>query len=301
VTRAAVCIALLGLATGPPEGAARAPESGVTVHAWVENERGLPEKLLQADEFEVLVDDVAVPLHAVEPRRVPMSVVVLLDNSRTVVWNRQVLPRQLAHFASLLAPDDRIMLATVGGRTRFPSFSRAQNENDLQKEVRDALDLDPREGYGNTPLWDALHEGVTILARDPAPRALVLLSDGRATGNRYGLEELAEHAMANGVSLTVIAKHAGRRIFQDEDTQLLIQPSAPLQAVTRYTGGQFFTYPERQEEAALAMFSFAASTLRALHAFGFTPSAGGTAPHRVEIRSRRPGRMVHAPMAFTAR
>lgn len=297
--RAAAWIALLALVPGPGQGAAPAAGSGVTVHAWVENERGLPEKLLRADEFEVLVDDIAVPLHALEPRRVPMSVVVLLDNSRTVVWNRQVLPRQLAHFASLLAPDDRIMLATVGGRTRFAPFSRARD--DLQEEVRDALDLDPREGYGNTPLWDASHEAVTILAREPAPRALVLLSDGRATGNRYGLEELAEYAMVNGVSVTVIAKHAGRRIFQDEDTQLLIQPSAPLQAVTRYTGGQFFTYPERQEEAALAMFSFAASALRALHAFGFTPSLADTAPHRVEIRSRRAGRMVHAPMAFRAR
>ncbi|HJR61439.1 MAG TPA: VWA domain-containing protein [Vicinamibacterales bacterium] len=294
--RAAACATLLAIAAGLPHAGGRPAVPRVTVHAWVENERGLPASDLQLEEFEVLVDRAAVPLEAVVPRRA-MSVVVLLDTSRTVPWSTQTLPRHLGQFAAALPPDDRLMLATVGGRSTALPFQPAKH--DLQSAIRQALNHE--EGYGNTPIWDALHDAVTLLAREPPPRAVLLLTDGRATGNRYGLAESADHAMANDVSVTVVAKHIGRQILQGEKTAVLVQPWAPLEAVTRYTGGQFFTYPERQEEAAVTLFQGAAASLRGLHAFGFTPVQRNGAAHRLEIRSKRPGRIVHAPLAFVAR
>jgi hypothetical protein len=139
----------------------------------------------------------------------------------------------------------------------------------------------------------------------------VLLTDGRATGNRHSLAEAADHAMANDVSVNVIAKHSARQIRQSgsqaggttgpASTAVLVQPSAPLKGIASYTGGQFFTYPELQESEASTIFSFTGSAVRGLHAFVFSAPSRDGAAHRLGIRSRRPGFKVHAPLAFVAR
>ncbi len=284
-----------------------APET--VVHAWVENEHGQPAADLRGEDFEVSVDGVAVALESLSPSTTSASIIVLLDTSRTVPWNEKRIAEQIGQFAASLAPHDELMIATFGGHEQFRAFMPAGRG--VREEVLRAIDVRGDRGYGASPIWDSLHQAASILAARRPPRAIVLLTDGRATGNRHSLAEASAHAIANEVSVNVIATHSARRIRQSSpsvsgspgpaSSVVLVQPSLPLKQIASDTGGQFFSYPDLQNAEATAIFSSTASVVRGLHAFVFTaPSRDGGA-HRLAIRSRRPGFKVHAPLAFIAR
>lgn len=285
---------------GEPSGAAEGPATNeeITVHGWVEDARRVLLLDLNPGDFEVAIDDATVPVQGVAPRSASMSIIVLLDASRSVRWPARPLDQQLEGFTGSLNPEDRVMVATCCARTTFGPFKPARE--DTREDVRAALDIDDEEGFAGSPIWDAMHEAITILSRQPAPRALILMSDGRSSGNRYGLSDVADHAMASGVSVNIIAKHSAQHLYQAGNTVAIVQPTAPLESVTRYTGGILFTYPERRDEDAKTMFGFAASVLRGLHAFRFAPPVSDGKSHRLEIRSRTTGVKVHAPAAFRA-
>ena len=305
--RPAFVVLAAGMALLP--GASPPAETPIAIHGWVTDEHRRPVAGIGRDEVEILVNGAPVPVEAVSPPSHGLSLVLVLDTSRSVRWDREDLARQLTAFAEALGPRDRILLSTVGGRQVTLPFRSART--DWRADVRGALDLDDDEGYGASPLWDRLHDAVTILAKEPAPRAVLLLSDGRATGNRHGLADVAEYAMVHGVSVYVLAKHASQRIRQSGGTSVrteaapslmavLVQPTAPLEAVAIYTGGQVFVYPDRQPQAAQLLFSTLAGGLGALQAFTFIPPFHDGATHQIEIRLKRPRHRVHAPAAFLA-
>ena len=276
----------------------RTPNEEVTVHGWVEDARRVLLLDLNPGDFEVAIDDATVPVQGVAPRGASMSIIVLLDTSRSVHWPTRPLDQQLADFIGTLKPDDRVMVATCCARTTFGPFRPARE--DARDDLRAALDIDDDEGFAGSPIWDAMHEAITILSRQPPPRALIVMSDGRSSGNRHGLGDVADHAMAGGVSVNIIAKHSAQHLYQAGNTVAIVQPTAPLESLTRYTGGMLFTYPERRDEGAKTMFGVAASVLRSLHAFRFAPPVNDGKPHRLEIRSKTAGVTVHAPTAFRA-
>lgn len=282
-----------------PAMTATRPYDDVTVHGWVRDAQRVLLLDLHPADFDAAIDETIVPLQAIEPRTTSMSIVLLLDLSRSVRWPTRPLDSHLEGFISSLNAGDRVMIATCCARTTLGTFKAAGEE--LGDEVRAALDIDEDEGFAGSPIWDAMHEAITILSRQPPPRALILMSDGRSSGNRHGLDEIADHAVANGVSVNVIAKHSAQHLYQAGNTVAIVQPAAPLAGLTRSTGGFLFTYPERRQEDARTMFGSAASLLRGLHAFRFTPPLSDGKPHRLEIRSKTPGVQVHAPTAFLAR
>ena len=297
--RAVVCAALLGaVGISQQAPAGPIPARTVEVHGWVEKADGLPASEMSAADFELLIDGTAVPIQGIAPGNAT-SIVVLLDTSRSVTWDRDLLEQHLNEFVAALRPPDRTSMASFGARARFPPFVPAQR--DVRGELRLALARHDREGYGTSPVWDAIHEAVTMLSREPGPRAILLLSDGRATGNRYGLSEVADYAMSHGVCINVVLKHSSQWISQGGGRDVLVQPGAPIQGLASFTGGMYFTYPERQDEQAKAVFKRIASTLAATHVFTFTPPQFDGRPHRLTIRPTRLYVNVHAPLGFVAR
>ena len=271
----------------------------VVVHGWVENEAWQAETDLRREDFEVLVDRVPVALESVTARQGPASIVLLLDATRTTLWMPRPLDEQLGIFAASLGPEDRLLFASLGEKATFSSFGPANR--DIRDDVRRAAEDGAERGFGNSPVWDALHEAVTRLAAEPPPRSILLLSDGRATGNKHGLVEVADYAMANSVAINIVLRHAPQRIRQGPQTAVLVQPGAPLEVLTAYTGGVIFYYPELQDDQTRARFGHLAASVRALHAFAFTAPVRDGQPHRLDIRSTRPGIKVHTPLAFLAR
>lgn len=278
---------------------AQTPAPPIVVHGWVEDGSWQPATELHGEDFEILVDRQPVRLHSLTRRRGPASIVLLLDATRSTLWTPRPLDAQVGTFTASLGADDRLMLATIGKTVTFSAFRPAVQ--DIQEDVRRAVEDGAERGSSNTPIWDAIHQAVTLLAAEPPPRAILLLSDGRATGNRYGLVEIADYAMFHGVTVNIVLRQTAQRIRQTQQTAALVQPGAPLEGLAEYTGGVLFFYPQLQDEEARARFTHIAATVRAQHAFAFTPPVRDGQPHRLEIRSKRPGIKVHAPRAFIAR
>jgi hypothetical protein len=290
VTLAIVTVGMAGQRPARP--------AAVTVHGWVADENGRPVPALAASDIDILVDDAPVAVQAVEGRSPGLSLVVLIDKSRTVDWDEGDLARRLDRFRAQLDPADRLMLATTGGRPFSQLFQSAAVE--WRREVRRAANLAYDEGYGASPIWDALHNAVTLLSAEPAPRSVLLLTDGRATGNRHGFLDVASYSLEYAVSVNVIAKSATQRISQGGNRAVLVQPAATLGRLAAYTGGQISPYPENQEEVADRVFGDLAAGLKGLHAFSFVPPRQDGAPHKLEIRVKLPRHRVHAPVAFRA-
>lgn len=274
------------------------PPAPVVVHAWVRSESGGPARDLQHDQFEVRVDGEPVPLASLTARTGPASVVLLLDVTRSNAWRARPLDQQLGDFAAALDPNDHLMLATIGPSIALSPFQPATH--DIRADVRRAVDEGLQRGVHNSPIWDAAYRAITVLAAQPPPRMILLLSDGRATGNRYGLIEIADFAMANGITINILLRHTAATIRQTTDTAVLVQPGVPLEALATYTGGVLFVYPQNQDAEARARLTHVAGALRALHAFTFTPPVRDGLAHRLEIRAKHPGVKVHAPLAFVA-
>jgi hypothetical protein len=274
------------------------PPATIVVHGWVEKLDGTPADTLDAAGFTAEIDGVAAPVLSIAPKRSPASVIVLIDTSRSVRWT-QARPAHLEQFPRLLAPSDRIMIATFGARKSFPGFSAAGR--DMDREIDHALEVRGDEGFGSSPVWDAVYEAVELLAREPGPRSILLLTDGRATGNRHGLVDAAEFAMANRVTVNAILRQSSERILQGSGNAALVQPGVPIQGVATYTGGMYFTYPELQRDIALGLFKLIAASLVRSQEFTIGLPRRDGASHRLAIIPSNIELKVHAPMAFLAR
>lgn len=286
---------LVGLALLPSTGERRSTTT--TVYGWVADDQNRPLPAITAADVEMFVDEQRAVIESIRARG-SLSLAVVLDTSRTVRWDREALGDELLALHKALKPGDRLRLSTVGGRPFSTPFRTGIP--DLKRDVRRALDQGNGDGYGATPLWDALHAAVTLLAAEPAPRAVLLLSDGRATGNRHGLVDVADYAMEQHVLVHVIVRNAAQRIRQSPDRAVLVQPAAPIDVMATYTGGNLYTYPEAQREVAGLLFAGLGHQLSALHAFTFASPIRDGQPHTLRVVPTRPGYRARAPQAFVA-
>ena len=76
--------------------------------------------------------------------------------------------------------------------SRGPWRNRAGRN--LPDEVEKAFKADVEETHGPSPIWDVIYETVETLATQPHPCALLLLSDGRGTGNSRSIQFVADFA-----------------------------------------------------------------------------------------------------------
>jgi hypothetical protein len=138
---------------------------------------------------------------------------------------------------------------------------------------------------------------------------VLVLSDGRATGNALGLEELAARAVALDVSISSVSEADEKRVAQGADPVLRVRPDASLEWLAAETGGVYLEdgIARRTIQARLDRDPFGyvkelmntpnqpgvwlariISLMRQRHYVSFDgPVNKGT--HRLEIRARAPG------------
>lgn len=131
-------------------------------------------------------------------------------------------------FVGGLQPGDRLCVGGfAGGQLLFSdAFLTEQSDQlaavdaligrlarELQGRWRNARPLSPAaplqtipdaDWTGASPIWDAVVSTATLLASQPPPRAIVLVTDGQATGNRWSMADAALAAAARGVAVHVM-------------------------------------------------------------------------------------------------
>ena len=149
--------------------------------------------LTQAD-FEVLERRRAGPDRAVLAHSTPeVSVVMLVDGTASQPLKRyEILAGVMTGLITSLLPGDRARLAALGNPTVFGAWLPADRAAASQRGAG-FLDRPPLEP---SPIWDAIDAIVKALAGAPEPRVLLLMSDGRSTGNALSLDDAERRAIA---------------------------------------------------------------------------------------------------------
>ena len=135
--------------------------------------------------------------------------------------------------------DDRIRIGAIGRRLfladRFVTTGR-----DRDRQWSAAFAHPPVDWLGPSPIWDALIEASQALKGESGVRAIVLVSDGLATGNTHSARETANALSAEGIRVGVVAEETILTMTPLTPMSAIGRdPLKPLQAIADATGGRF--------------------------------------------------------------
>jgi hypothetical protein len=191
-------------------------------------------------------------------------------------------------------------------------------------------------GLGPSPVWDAVDSAVIALESEAGRRAIILLTDGRSTGNTRSLDQAILHANAAGVAVFVVSEAVDEILLQGASTPTAqVRPTASLQFMADSTGGAcaavFGTEkwrpkrvdalaarrswereggeplrPAQVDERAFAswvgrMLSTFVGELHGGYQLEFVPPAGDGQLRTLDVRVRQVGLNVRAPRRYVAR
>lgn len=296
MTRSALTLAL-GMAALATAGlpAQSAPEL-VTFHAVVSSAAGAPVPLLTRDDFDVAIDGTEHPIETFVARNRPV-VALLVDVSASMFTVPGTAEEALMCLVDGVEGADRLRVGAVA-RNLFLGPVRSDYKA-LRADLAKALSPDDENVVGPTPLWNAIAVVADDLKKAPGPRAILLLTDGRSTGNRISLAEAAEVAIQANVAVNVVVPGPPEHLTvmpQDGERSVIVRPSAPLTSLAEITGGTLHRVSAMVPPDVLTR-TFA--ELRETYTLGVRPQGPPEARlHRVAVRLRVPGLQVRTRIGY---
>jgi hypothetical protein len=279
---------------------ASVPLQGVPVSVSVLDAANKPVTDLTADDFEVFVDAAAVPITSVS-RRDPLALAVVIDTSRSTGWGRtgsiKAPQEELLIVLTSLRDDDRVRFGSFGPRVRFAGPWRPRAGRNLVDEVEKAFKANADDTHGPSPIWDVLYETVETLATQPPPRAMLLLTDGRSTGNSRSIELAADFAAIHGVAIHSIVRYFEMHIPQGEAKAVAVRPWVTLETLATFTGGTAVGFPLFQPLRGMELSEQLGWAIRDSYSVRIAPAADGSM-HRLDVRVKRPDLKISAPVAI---
>ena len=301
-------VALHSQTPGPPS-APPSPRAGlVIVHATVEPIAGAaPQRLTQGD-FRILADGRPRPIEFFSAADEPVSVVLLIDTSISFRNRFGALLLQSAidrSFLPGLTSRDRLSVGGFGGRVTFATPLTTQRQAILDA-LRATLLSTSDDQYGPSPAWDAIDGAVAMLEREAGRKAIVLITDGRSTGNRVSYRDAATRAMAAGVLLHIVAKDTEDVVFRvGTGLARSYEAEQALRVLADQTGGSF-RVDNRPRVAGdrLANIAFdrllarSTSMLHRMYTLGFAPDASEARAHTLDVQSLNPNVTARARQGY---
>jgi hypothetical protein len=258
---------------------------------------------LTKDDFEVIVDGTPVPIVSFAPPPTPLSIVLLLDKSASMAVYGDIDEEIGKSFAPALEAGDR---ARVGGLANklvlAPGFSSDMRE--VVSAGRKAVSFRKDDKFGASPIWDAIDQTVEQLESENGLRAIILVTDGKATGNTKSLLTVADRAAFAGVVVDVLSESRPMIIRQSETMAARIRPGLPLELIARVTGGTIVPEdpgPNMELPAPGPIIKKFVDDLHGMYTLGIAPSGPSGRLHRIEVRMKRQGLTARARGAYRTR
>jgi len=269
---------------------ARAQSSGaVFVEVAVEGQDGQLVTGLTRDDFEIAIAGRPAAIDSlVAGREQPLSVVLLLDATASIDVDigREVIRKAIEKsFLPRVAPGDRVQVGSFARQIKIgPAI--VNDPRALQAAVGKALDPPKAEAFGPSAIWDAVALAVETLKNAPGRRAIILITDGRATGNRLDVEEAAGRAAAAGVLVNVVGEDSEIVLRQDGNTGVRVRPGVALEFIANATGGLYA--PDAASPAAPGpVLEKVLADLHERYTLAFMAPDGP--PKTISVRVKRPG------------
>jgi VWFA-related protein len=293
---ACVVVVLAAARPAPP----RAPL--VMVDVAVEGTDGKRVTGLTRDDFEIVADSAARPVESFAAgREQPLSVVLLLDASISLEYmlERKALRSAIEKwFVDRLAPQDRVQVGSFNRQIAIgPPIVASPRA--LLAAVRTALDPRDQDAFGPSPIWDAVDSAVAALAQAGGRRAVLLVTDGRATGNRHGPEESGARASAAAVTVSVLGEDWEMTLRQDGKTGVVVRPGVALEWIANATGG-VYVQDNATPAAPGPILERLLADLHERYTLGFTAPVHDGKAHPLEVRVKGPGLKVRTRRSYVA-
>ena len=299
-SRAVLSVVFAWAATQSPA----TPGGPTRVTVSVVTTAGVPIADLRAPDFAVSVNGRPIA-HEVVQDRAPLTIFVLIDNSLSVpLSNRQVRRIVLDGLFRSATDTDEAIVTSVTGVDRWVAGLPTRGTTNAQAMLAQAQ-LSPTEP---SPLWDALvRSSAWIRTRGAAPPAVLLLTDGRATGNHCSVNDAVTAMGAVQTSVSVLLQASATEVQRAGAATVTVHPGPILRQVAEITGGHYiegaFTRLRGPVEAAKVdaevdrdrdLMRLWAQAVRRRFTLQFTvPASLIGSPLAVAVR--RSGATVHAP------
>jgi hypothetical protein len=183
-------------------------------------------------------------LPAAPQPKTPLSVVLVVDVSNSVtrpfVRRDRTLVRDAGSaLAGAIEADDTVRLGVFGDTIVVDPLPLRDGA-----AIRARAEMMNVNGGSVSPVWDALARAASALEADEGRRGIVLVTDGRSTGNRLGFADIVAQLRRAGIPVFVVSVDA------DEGTRP--DPGARLKQLAKETGGTCLFVDRKVMPAAIA-------------------------------------------------
>jgi VWFA-related protein len=289
-----VCASIVG--AGWPGRAQGARDGLVPIHVAVADAAGTSVTGLTKDDFAVLVDDAPKEIVTFAAPPSPISVVLLLDVTSSMAVYTDMRDEIARTFVPTLLPVDRARVGGIANRLELaPQFS--SDARAIVSAGRAATSFDKGERNGPSPIWDALDGTFAALDEERGVRGIILVTDGRSTGNHVSATAVLQRAVAEGIVMYVLTEARPIVIRQNATSFARVRSGLLLQELARRTGG--LCVPEEPAPGAQLptpgpILSRFVQDLRGMYTLAVSPDGASGSAHRVQITVKRPGLTARA-------
>ena len=282
---------------GEPRIAGARAAARIQVDVAVLSTTGEPVTGLSGADFEIYSNGKPVPIASCTPGPAPLNVVLLVDASGSMRWQMReedVKDDVKDGFIPAVKSSDRVRIGSIGAQNYLsPAFT--SNAQELKRAADRALD-----GYRNfqspSPVWDAVHAAVEALSTVDGRRAILLLSDGRATANRHSVEEVGEYAAQLGVLINVGGEDSERYIRQNQTEAVIVRAGAGMQWISDLTGG----FQMKESATLREFFAGTLELVRHMYTLSFDAPVLDGDFHALEVRVKRADGSIRARQVYRA-
>lgn len=283
--------------------AAQPSQRLTTVTVAVEDVEGRFVEDLTAADFSVHVDGQSVGVEKVTHESTGMSVAVLLDLTTSSAWPGGApsgsIHQTIRDHVLVTLPDDTAVTIGSFGRAVRWSGEFSIDQSDQVRALRAAVSLPEAERTGPSPIWDAVNDALTALRSRQGRQAVLLITDGQTTGNRLGLAEVADRAIAAAVPINVVFTGPSGLIRQTREMSAGVYPDRAVMQLAHATGGSYSARPPSQsiENAPVDALRKGSRATRSAYRLEFiAPVKAGF--QRFVVTTPNPQHRVRAPLGF---
>ena len=310
--RVPILLALVGLAGAsvPQQGAFKSGASTVAVYTTVTDAAGQLVPDLGRDDFEVYDNGKRQPITIFTSDVQPITVVMMLDRSASMLANFALVERAAGSFVDRLLPADKARIGSFSDRIQVDPREFTSDKGALRVILRTEL-----QPAGPTPLWNAVGVGMTALLRQEGRRVVLVFTDGvdrpMNGGNNVSLGDAikrAEHedVMVYGIGLaSAFGRGGGRRGGvgtggggQRRGPPVESQPDPGLRKLALASGGGYFELTSTRDLAST--FARVADELHRQYLIGFVPQKLDGKAHDLEVRVKGEGLVARARKSYVA-
>ena len=223
----------------------------------------------------------------------PITAVLLLDASRSMVNALDQVVAGADHFIVRMMPGDKARVGSFSEQIRFSNKEFTSNLDELTRQVNDKFDI----RIGNrTRLWDAINEAVTSLETMEGRRVVLLFTDGDDTLSDLQAGYVFRRANKADVTIFALLIHDPKRLPEADAIRRQTNPG--FRDLMVDTGGGFFDADVMDDLNPVA--TQIGLELHSQYVLGFKPVSLDGAVHKIEVQVNKPHMKAHSRKSYVA-